>query len=294
MQSSGPVKALAMPILFVIIWATGFIVARLVAPHIEPLTFMLGRYMGAGIVLAIIAIILKAPWPDNRRDIRNSMIAGILLHGIYLGGVFWAVKHGMPSGIAALVAGLQPIATAALVGPLLGEKVSRKQWSGVLIGLCGACLVIVPKLGGQNGFTFSALIVCLCAMFSITFGTIWQKKNGASINLVTNTVVQYIAAFIVTLPVALMTETMQFEITTDLFLGWFWSVFGLSIGAILLLLTMIRKGAVASVASIIYLVPPTSALMAYFIFREELLPLQIVGMAIAATGVAIALKGQAR
>lgn len=291
MSRSRPLSTLAAPFLFVVIWATGFIVARLVAPHIEPLTFMLVRYAGAGLVLALIALIIRAPWPDNWRDLRSGFVAGILLHAIYLGGVFWAVRHGMPGGIASLIAGLQPIATAALVGPLLGESVSGRRWLGVIVGLMGAVLVILPKLGLQGGIPIPALIVCLAAMFSITFGTIWQKKTGSQVNLVTNTVVQYGAAFIVTLPVAFLTETMAITLSTDLIIGWLWAIFGLSIGAILILLSLIRKGAVASVATLIYLVPPVAAVMAYFGFGEALSPIQIIGMAVAACGVAIASRG---
>lgn len=290
MQYSNRFPALFAPAFFVVIWATGFIVARLVAPHIEPLTFTLVRYAGAGLSLAVIAFIAGAAWPGNWRDLRNGIVSGILLHGFYLGGVFWSVRHGMPGGIASLIAGLQPIATAALVGPLLGERVSFRRWSGVIVGLAGAVLVVFPKLGIQGGIPPIALAVCLIAMFSITFGTIWQKKTGSHVDLITNTVVQYGAAFIATLPVAMATETMRFELSIDLVIGWLWSIFGLSIGAILLLLGLIRKGAVAGVATLIYLVPPVAAIMAYFAFHEALTPVQIIGMVIAATGVAIASK----
>lgn len=139
------------PMLFVVTWATGFIVARLVAPHIEPLTFLLLRYLGAIVALVVIAVLIGAVWPKTRRNWVNGLISGVLLHGFYLGGVFWAVRNGMPDGIASLIAGLQPIATAALVGPLLGEHVSGRRWLGVIVGLIGAVLVIMPKLGIAGG-----------------------------------------------------------------------------------------------------------------------------------------------
>lgn len=281
---------LLAPAAFVIIWATGFIIARLVAPYIEPLTFLLVRYIMAGLVLAVIALLLRSVWPKTWRDIRNGLVSGILLHGLYLGGVFWSVRHGMPGGITSLIAGLQPIATAALVGPLLGESVSLRRWSGVLVGLTGAIVVVWPKIGVADGIPTIPLIICILAMFSITFGTIWQKKTGSKVDLVTNTVVQYAGAFMITLPMVLATETMKFTLNTELIFGWFWAVCGLSIGAILLLMMLIRQGAVAGVATVIYLVPPIAAIMAYFGFHETLTPIQIIGMGIAATGVAIASK----
>lgn len=276
------------PMLFVVIWATGFIVARLVAPHIEPLTFLLLRYLGAIVALVVIAVLIGAVWPKTRRDWVNGLISGVLLHGFYLGGVFWAVRNGMPGGIASLIAGLQPIATAVLVGPLLGEHVSGRRWLGVIVGLTGAILVIMLKLGIADGIPAVALVACLVAMMSITFGTIWQKKTGSKVDLVTNTVVQYVAAFLATLPVAMATETMRFDVSLPLIAGYVWAVMGLSVGAILLLMMLIRRGAVAGVATLIYLVPPVAAVMAYFAFGEALATIQIVGMVTAAAGVAIA------
>src|SRR5215213_8125085 len=152
------------PPLFVLIWATGFVVARLVAPHTEPLSFLLLRYGLAILILAVVALAVRAPWPRTLRGWRDGLIAGVLLHGCYLGGVFWAIRHGLPAGTAALVAGLQPLATGLLVGPLLGERVTRLRWLGIGIGFLGALLVVAPKLGAPEGFPPSALVVCLLAM----------------------------------------------------------------------------------------------------------------------------------
>ena len=144
------------PPLFVLIWATGFIVARLVAPHAEPLTFLSVRYLLAILVLGAVAAAARAPWPRSPAGWRDGLVAGVLLHGLYLGGVFWAVRHGLPAGIAALVAGLQPLATGLLVGPLLGERVSAWRWSGIAIGFLGAALVVAPKLGAADGLGIAA------------------------------------------------------------------------------------------------------------------------------------------
>jgi drug/metabolite transporter (DMT)-like permease len=279
------------PPLFVVIWATGFIVARLVAPHTEPLTFLFTRYVFAMAILAAAALAFRAPWPGTIRGWGDGLVAGILLHGGYLGGVFWAVKHGLPAGIAALVAGLQPLVTGFLAGPVLGERVSPRRWAGIGLGLLGAALVVVPKLGSLDGFPPLPLAVAVLAMLSITCGTFWQKRTGASVDLRTNTVVQYLGAALVTLPVAVLTENGQFDGSLDLWIGLLWAVFGLSIGAIGLLLILIRGGAVAGVATLLYLVPPVSALMAFAVFGETLSPVQIAGMIVAAAGVALASRG---
>ncbi|HEV2559530.1 MAG TPA: DMT family transporter [Microvirga sp.] len=290
MGSSDLLPRLAPP-LFVMIWATGFIVARLVAPHAEPLTFLFIRYVLATLVLAILATALCAPWPRTRVGWRDALVAGILLHGLYLGAVFWAVRHGLPAGIAALVAGLQPLATGLLVGPLLGERVSRLRWTGIGVGFLGALLVVAPKVGAADGFPPVPLLVCVLGMIAITFGTVWQKRTGGAADMRTNAAVQYIGAAAVTLPLALLTESGTIEPVPAFWIGLAWAVFGLSIGAIGLLLFLIRRGAVAGVAALLYLVPPVSALMAYLLFGETLSLLQIGGMAVAAAGVALASRG---
>jgi drug/metabolite transporter (DMT)-like permease len=290
MTTSSLLSRLAPP-LFVLIWATGFVVARLVAPHAEPLTFLLLRYGLAILVLVAVAVAVRAPWPATRRGWQDGLVAGVLLHGCYLGGVFWAVKHGLPAGIAALIAGLQPLATGLIVGPLLGETVTTRRWFGIGVGFLGAALVIAPKLGTTGGFSVLPLSVCLLATISITFGTVWQKRTGGAADLRTGTVVQYIGAALVTLPVALATEDLRLDFVPALWFGLLWAVLGLSIGGIGLLLVLIRRGAVAGVASLLYLVPPVSALMAYGLFGETLSPLQVVGMVVAAGGVAIASRG---
>ncbi|KAB0265224.1 DMT family transporter [Microvirga brassicacearum] len=274
------------PPLFVLIWATGFIVARIVAPHAEPLTFLLVRYVLAIAVLVVIVMLARVRWPRDARTWRNSLIAGILLHGFYLGGVFWAVKHGLPAGITALVAGLQPLVTGLLAMPLLGERVSPRRWFGIGLGFLGAVLVILPKLG--VGAPPVALGVAVLAMLSITLGTIWQKRTAGALDMRVNAVIQYLGAAAVTAPVVLLTESGHMDLSWALLGGLAWAVFGLSIGAIGLLLYLIRHGAVTGVATLLYLVPPVAAVMAYLLFGETLSWVQIVGMACAALGVAIA------
>jgi drug/metabolite transporter (DMT)-like permease len=201
--------------------------------------------------------------------------------------VFWSVKHGLPAGISALVAGLQPLATGLLAGPLLGERVSRRRWIGIGIGFLGAALVVAPKLGA-GGVPALALGICLLGMLSITFGTIWQKRTGSTLDLRVNAAIQYIGAAAVTLPLVLLTEEGHMDLTLPLLGAMAWAVLGLSIGAIGLLLFLIRQGAVVGVATLLYLVPPVAALMAFALFGETLSPIQLAGMALAALGVAVA------
>ncbi|MEQ8233456.1 MAG: DMT family transporter [Gammaproteobacteria bacterium] len=287
-----PLARMAPPV-FVMIWATGFIVARLVAPDAEPLTFLSVRYGLVIAVLALAAFAVGAAWPRTLAGWRDGLVAGMLLHGAYVGGVFWAVAHGLPAGIAALVAGLQPLITAVLVIPLLGERVPRRRWLGILVGFSGALLVILPRLGAGTGAAIPLvpLGIALLGVVGMTLGTIWQKRTAGAVDLRTNTVVQYCGALAATLPVALLFEEGRIAYTIPVVVGLAWAVFGLSIGAISLLLVLIRRGAVAGVASLLFLVPPCSAVMAYVLFGETLAPVQMLGMAIAAAGVAVASRG---
>jgi drug/metabolite transporter (DMT)-like permease len=283
-----PLLARLAPPLFVFLWATGFIVARLVAPYADPLTFLTLRFAIAAALLALLALAVGAPWPRGATGWRDGLIAGVLLHGGYLGPVFWSIEHGLPAGISALIAGLQPLVTGMLVGPLLGERVSARRWLGIGVGFFGAALVILPKLGAIGGLPALPLFISFLGTVSITLGTIWQKRTAAAVDLRTNAVAQFVGASLATAPFALLLEAGELQPTPQLFFGFFWSIFGLSLGAIGLLLVLIRRGAVAGVAALLYLVPPTSAVMAYIFFGESLSIIQIAGMLIAAAGVAIA------
>lgn len=281
----------AMPPLFVLIWATGFIVARLIAPHAEPLTFLCLRYVLTIAVFGAASVALRAAWPPTARAWRDALVAGVLLQGLYLGGVFWSVRHGLPAGISALIVGLQPLLTAALSWPLLRERVGPRRWVGIVLGFLGAVGVLVPSLGAAGQVPAAAVLVCLGAMAGITLGTVWQKRTAATVDLRTNVAVQFIGALAVTAPVALLTEDLRFDGSWQAWAGLLWAVFGLSVGAITLFLLLIRRGAVAGVASLLYLVPPVAALMAYLGFGERLEPVQIAGMVLAALGVAVASRG---
>ena len=280
-----------VPVVFVLLWASGFVVARLVRPYAEPESFVALRFALSAGVLTLIALAGGATWPRNARGWRDGLIAGALMQGVYVGGVFWSIKHGLPAAVAALISGLQPLLTGALAGPLLGERVSGRRWLGIAIGFCGALLVLEPNLRGSATVPLAAVLCCTGAMIGITLGTLWQKRTGADADLRSSAAVQFVGGFAVVLPLALVTERHPFVLSPDFFVGLAWSVLVLSVAAALLLLRLIRGGAVAKVTSLFYLVPPFTALMALALFGEALAPVQILGMAVAAAGVALANRG---
>lgn len=282
------VFARVMPLLFVGIWATGFIVARLVAPHADPMTFLGIRFALTSAAFAVLATAAGAAWPRNAVGWRNALVSGVLMQGIFLGGVFWSVRHGLPAGISALVTGLQPLLTAALSGWLLGEVVRRTRWIGIALGFAGALLVLQPQLAAAGSVGLVPMAVSGLSMLSITLGTIWQKRTGAAGDLRIGASIQFLGAAAVIIPVALLTEQGRFDGTWEAWVGLAWAVCGLSLGAGSLLILLIRRGAVAGVASLFYLVPPVVAGIAWFAFADQLSVLQVAGMAVAAAGVALA------
>lgn len=290
---SSPLLRVA-PVLFVLLWSTGWISARFAAPYAEPLTFLVWRYVLAGLALTAFALTAGAVWPRRPADIGHALLSGVLLHAIYLGGVWWAIAHGLPAGISGLIAAIQPILTALLAPALVGERVTRQHWTGIALGFAGIALVLEPKLAlvMRDGFAGTALplLVNVAGMVSVTAGTFYQKRYVQKGDLRTVTVLQYAGAAAITAPVAWLTESFRIDWNTTLVLTMAWSVLALSIGAIALLLLLIRKGAVSRAAALIYLVPPAVALEAFVLFGETLAPVQIAGMACAALGVALATR----
>jgi drug/metabolite transporter (DMT)-like permease len=282
-----------IPPAFVFLWSTGFVAARLVAGHAEPFTFLIWRFAIAGLVLAGVAFFAKVDWPRSALAFATPMLAGVLIHGAYLGAIFWAVDHGLPAGISALIASLQPILTAALAVPLLGERVGIKRWCGVAIGALGASLVISPKLGlaGQGAIPIVPAVICCLGMLSLTFGTFFQKRFGGALDARSGTALQYAGACLALLPLAIAFEHGRIEPIPEVVIGLAWAILGLSIAAILMLLHMIRKGAVAAVSSLLFLVPALSSLMTYALFDEKLTLAQMLGLGLAVVGVSVASRG---
>lgn len=280
------------PFLFVFLWSTGWIVARYSADYADPLTFLLVRYAGAGLVLLVYALAAGAIWPKSGAEWGHALATGVLLHALYLGGVWWAVRHGVPASISALIAALQPILTALFAPAFVGERIRPLQWLGIGVGFAGLVLVLWPKLAtvapGALGAALAPILINVVGMFAITFGTFYQKRKIRSGDLRTVTVLQYAGAAAATLPAAWLFEPMRIEWNVTMIAVLAWSVLALSIGAIALLLLLIRRGEVSRSAQLIYLVPPTAALQAFILFGERLGATQLAGMAITVAGVALA------
>jgi len=281
----------ALPALFVVLWATGFIGARLAMPHAEPFTFLTVRFVTAALLFAAALPLTRRRRTMNVSAMAHSALAGAFLHGIYLGGVFWAVRHGMPAGLSALLVGLQPLLTALLALVMLGERVSRRQWAALAVGLVGVALVLWPKLTlAGAGVTPATIGACAVAVAAMSFGTVWQKRHVSGGDLAATTMLQYVGAAAVTGVAAVASESGRVDLTGELAFAMAWLVLVLSVGAILLLMVLIERGAVADVASLFYLVPAVTALIAFALFGEALTAIQLVGMAVTAAAVAAATR----
>ncbi len=280
-----------IPLFFVLIWSTGWIVAGFAARLGDPLWFLTFRYGLACLALVPVALVLRARWP-NAKMAAHAMAAGVLLHAVYLGGVWWAVGHGVPSGVSGIIAGLQPVLTALFAPVLIGETISKRQWAGIAAGFAGVALVLYPKLSAQGAAPLLVLplVVNLVAMVSITLGSFYQKRFLTGLDMPTSTFWQYVGAFAVTLPVSLLIENQRMAMTMTTVYVLAWSVLALSILSIFLFLFLIKRGAVSRAAAYIYLVPPVSALMAFLFFGETLVPVQLFGMAVTAFGVFLAAR----
>ncbi len=285
-----------MPGVFVLLWSTGFIGAKFGLPYAEPFTFLFIRCVLTLLIIIPLLGLLKAPWPSSPVLWGHAAVTGLLVHGAYLGGVFYAIYLGLPAGLASLLVGLQPLLTAALALPLLGERLSFWQWLGLLLGLVGITLVLSGKLapgesGLFEGFGLGALTCVLAALLGISAGTLYQKRFCTGMPLLGGSTAQYLAASTLFGVGALLFETQDVTWTPTFVATLAWLVLGLSIAAILLLMALIRRGAASRVASLFYLVPPLTALEAWWLFDETLSPVALIGMAIAITGVGLVVRG---
>lgn len=278
------------PVLFVLLWSSGFVGAKYGMPYAGPLTFLVWRMGLVILVLGGLMLATGASWPRQWRAVFHAAVAGLLLQGAYLGGVFTALAHGFPAGMVALIAGLQPLLTAALAPWLLGERISPRQWVGFALGFSGVVLVLWTKLVWTANFG-DGLGLALFALLGVTFGTIYQKRFGTRMDLRASALVQYVATFVVLLPLAALTESMHVDWSWHFVGALAYLVVALSLGAVLLLLGLIRRGAAARVVSLFFLVPPATALIAYIVFGETFDLLAIGGMGLTAGGVALVNKG---
>lgn len=286
---SSALFSFGVPALFVWLWSTGFIGAKYGLPYAEPFTLLLIRMLFTLGLLGILAWVLKARWPGWRGS-GHLAITGLLVHGCYLGGVYYAIQGGMPSGIISLIVGLQPLVTSAVAIMVLNERVSVRQWLGLALGLVGVSLVLLEKFGGSEAggsFPVWTLIWAALSLAGISLGTVYQKRRGTSADLVSGTFIQYSAAATLFAIGAFSFESRDVEWALPLILSMAWLVFGVSIGAILLLMWLIRRGAASQVASLFYLVPPVTALEAFILFDEQLGLLAMAGGTLSIIGVAL-------
>ena len=292
MQSSSRQDAFirAMPVVFVLIWSTGFIVARYGMPHAPPMKFLAVRYVLSVACFAIWAYAVRAAMPANRAQVGHLAVTGVLIHAGYLGGVWAAVKLGMGAGLAALLVGLQPVLTAVWISSR-GGAVSARQWAGLALGFGGLALVVWQKLGIGEIHTMN-LSFAIFALLSITAGTLYQKRFVTPCDVRTAGLVQLGAAFAVTLPLALL-ETEAMHWNAELAGSMAWSVLALTLGGSSLLYLMIQRGAATAVTSLMYLVPPSTAVMAWLLFGEAITLSIVIGMALTAAGVSLVVRAPA-
>ena len=290
-----PLAAL-YPLLFVALWSTGFIGAKVGLPDAEPLTFLSLRYAIVLVLMGALAWYMRAPWPRTAREWLHIGVSGVLVHGVYLGGVFIAIGHGLPAGVTAIVVGLQPVLTALGAGLLLGERVRPTQWAGLALGFVGVALVVAHKVvgsvSGEGGasMVLTMLLPALIALLAITAGTLYQKRFCHSFDLRPGSVIQFLPTLALTGLAALFTETMVVHWTPSFVFALGWLVLVLSLGAVSLLNVLIRNGSAVNVASLFYLVPPSTALIAWALFGETLSGLALLGMVLTVLGVWLARK----
>ncbi len=281
----------SMPWIFVLIWSTGFIVAKFGLPYAPPLTFLTLRFAGVLAILIPLVLLMRAPWPIGK--LRHIALAGVLVQAGYLAGVWCAIKLGMPAGVSALIVGMQPLLTA-FAAPLIGESVRARQWIGLVLGFTGVALVVANNIT-LTDLSWESIGLCLFALLSITVGTLYQKRYCAHFDLRTGTAIQFAASLVVVVPFAVVFENLSpglgsVEWTPQFIAALLWSIFALSIGAIFLLFALIRKSAATSVTSLLYLTPPTTAIMAWIIFGEVLGFIGMAGMMLAVIGVAFVVR----
>ncbi len=277
------------PGLFVVLWSTGFIGMKIGAPFAEPFTFMGFRMLLVTSILLVIIAVTRAPWPRTAAAVGHIAVAGLLVHATYLCGVLFAIQMQLPLGFVALIAGLQPILTAVFANIFLHEKLNARQWLGMALGLIGVVMVVLSKYS-LGTFNFAALGAAVIALFGITFGTLYQKRFCANMDLRTGGVIQYTATGLLLWALAFATETRSVDWTGQFLFALFWLAIVLSIGAIGLLYLLIRRGAASKVASLFFLTPSVTAVMAYALFGEALRWPAIAGLLVTAAGVALVMR----
>ena len=280
------------PALFVLLWSSGWIAPVYAARHSSAEVFLSVRFACAALCFTLVALVLRAPWPRAPKAIGHAMVSGALMHGVYLGGVWWAIFNGVPASISGVIAALQPLITAAIAPWMVGERLSPTQLLGLFLGFAGIVVALIPTFEGVSADMFMEravpVAVNILAMNGVVLGTLYQKRFVTAGDMRSNAVWQYLGALLVVVPAAFLVEPPRFDFTPELLLVLGWSVLVLSMGAVALLLYLIGRGQVSRAASLIYLMPPAVALESFIILGEPLHLPMIVGTVIVVIGVWLA------
>ena len=271
------------PILFVVLWSTGFVGAKYGLPYADPFIFLSVRVLIAALLLFVIAALLKSPIAIGKSAISRSALIGFFLHACYLGGVFFAISKGLPAGVAAVVTSVQPVLVSLLAVRVLGETLKRKQIVGLFLGFVGVITVLAPSF--KEDIPISGVVAILVALLGSTTATLLQKKIGADVPLISGTAYQYLASGLVLGVAAIATGGTRIQWSQEFIITFVWLLAALSVGAILLLLWLLNTGSAASVSSLLYLVPPATTLEAFFLFGEKVNTQGLLGIGITALGV---------
>lgn len=276
------------PYIFVLLWSTGFIGAKFGLPYADPFIFLSLRIFIAAVILFLVALLVRAPVAIGARAIRSSMLIGFFLHACYLGGVFFAISEGLSASVAAVVTSLQPVLVSFLAVRVLGEKLQKAQVAGLAIGLTGVIMVLGPTL--KSDVPITALLGVAVALIGSTSATLLQKKIGSGIPILAGTAYQYLASGSVLALAAVTTGGVTIEWSPKFILAFIWLIAVLSVGAVLLLLWLLNTGSAATVSSLFYLVPPATAVEAYFLFGENVNTQGLIGIAVTALGVWLVIR----
>lgn len=274
------------PAVFVLLWSTGFIGARYSIPYAEPFTFLAYRFLIVSAALFIFSFVIKARWPKSFSAAFHTAIAGLLLHGCYLGGVFFAIEQGMQTAVSAIIVSSQPILVAIAAGPFLGEKITARQWLGFFLGFGGVILIVADGLS-LNNLTLVSVTAALIGLFGITMGTLYQKRYCTKMDLCTGSSIQFGAAGIAMAIFSGAFETGDIIWGKELVLTMAWMVIVLSFGAVTLLYILISRGAASKVSSLFFLVPPMVAIESWLLFDEILTMVDLIGLTITMVAVVL-------
>jgi len=290
-SSSASVLFTGAPALFVVLWSTGFIGAKMGLPYAEPATFLAIRFLLVAIILGALCWWSDALWPRDWCNVGHILVVGLLVHGIYLGGIYAGISRGITAGDSALIVGMQPILTAILIGPMLAESVRMRQWAGFVLGTLGLGLVSSRYFGGSSS-SVSGVAFCIVGVVGMSIGTLYQKRFCSEMDLLSGAFLQFLSATVMMILVALTFETRQVHWTGEFVFALGWLVLVLSLGAMTVLWLLVRAKAATQVASLFFLVPPVTALIAWPLFGETLTLKSVSGMALVVLGILLVKQKQ--